>query len=313
MHQAFTIRTIVCNLSIAGLVGILACSAAVAEDGDKLTLADGDRRIATYNAGLVEYHDKAQPYYSRSGFIHPLYTPKGLVVTAPFSDTHAHQHGLMFAWREAKIDGRPVDFWNSKKQQGRIEHVQTVHAGADKIVVRLHHVDQTTKPETIALKETWEITRVPHPTLNVFDLVSTQVCVMKVPLVVCKFHYGGMCVRGTEAWLDNVKTVTSEGKDHEKGNHTQPNWVAMFGRIKGQPCGLAAMSHPSNFRGPQPSRLTGSPYFCFAPMFLGEFELQPDKPYVSRYRFVAYDGDPDADALNKLWKSFADDSPTRNK
>ena len=99
--------------------------------------------------------------------------------------------------------------------------------------------------------------------------------------------------------------LTNEGKSRKQGNHTRPNWVILHGEIDGATCGIAAMSHPENFRGPQPVRLhPNKPYFCFAPMVLGDFQIQPGKPYVSRYRFVSFDGKPDDSALENLWKLY---------
>jgi hypothetical protein len=80
----------------------------------------------------------------------------------------------------------------------------------------------------------------------------------------------------------------------------------MSGEIDGATCGLAALSHPQNFRSPQPVRLhPNKPYFCFAPMVLGDFRIEAGKPYVSRYRFVAFDGQGDASELDAIWKAFA--------
>ena len=115
-----------------------------------------------------------------------------------------------------------------------------------------------------------------------------------------------MCIRGPLSWDSGDIILTSEGKKQEDGNHTRPNWVAMSGQVDGELCGIAAMSHPDNFRSPQPVRIhPEKPYFCFAPMVLGEFRLEPDKPYVSRFRFAAFDGKPDPEQLNALWQAFA--------
>ena len=48
--------------------------------------------------------------------------------------------------------------------------------------------------------------------MNVFDLLSTQTCVMDKPLHIEKYHYGNLCVRGSSAWREQANFVTSEGK-----------------------------------------------------------------------------------------------------
>jgi len=278
-----------------------------AENGVKrLSLTDGDAVLMTYNAAYVPSPDPAAPWFGRSGFIHPVYTPKGRVVTDGFPLDRMHHHGLMFAWTSAVFDGSAVDFWNSKKRQGRVEHVETLHADADKIRVRLQHVIEREDKPLNVLNEIWELKRVPHASINVFDLVSVQTCATDRVVDIRKYHYGAMCIRGPLSWDSGDIILTSEGKKQEDGNHTRPNWVAMSGEVDGELCGIAAMSHPDNFRAPQPVRIhPEKPYFCFAPMVLGEFRLEPDKPYVSRFRFAAFDGKPDPERLNALWQAFA--------
>lgn len=284
----------------------LSCSVCAEEDAKQFSLCDGDQVLMTYNATYVPSPDPNTPWFGRSGFIHPVYTPKGRVVTDDFPADHLHQHGLMFAWTSAAFEGRPVDFWNSKKQEGRVEHVRTLHADADTMTVQLQHVIEGGEKPLPVLKETWHLQRVPHPSMHVFDLVSAQTCMTDRPLDIRKYHYGAMCIRGPLHWNSGDVMLTSEGKGQANGNHSRPNWVAMFGEVDGEPCGIAGMSHPDNFRAPQPVRLHPKmPYFCFAPMVLGEFQLEPDKPYVSRFRFVAFDGEPDANHLNAIWRAFA--------
>lgn len=296
---------------------LLPCAVSQAQPDDKpLTLSDGDRAIATYNAAFVPSPIADAPWYGRSGFIHPVYSPKGRVVTDDFPADHPHQHGLMFAWTSAEYDGQRVDFWNSHKKQGKIEHVDTLRANDDTIIVKLRHVISTGEHEGLTvLNETWTITRVEHDTMNVFDLVSVQTCATDKPVKIRKHKYGAMGIRGPASWSTGDAMLTSEGKRQKEGNHTRPNWVALFGKASKPDesdkdwAGIAAMSHPDNFRNPQPVRLHPEmSYFCFAPMVAGDFEITPAKPYTSRFRFVTYDGKPDAERLETVWKDYSKNS-----
>lgn len=281
----------------------------------QLWLEQGSRKWMCYNAKFVESPDADQPWYGRSGFIHPVRTPNGRVVTAAFPADHMHQHGLMFAWTKSRYRGREIDFWNSPLQQAHVEHVSTEVADASRIEVTLQHVvdakdestDDAKGESTIVLREQWTLQRIDDVRANVFDLTSTQFCVTEQPLELLEYHYGAMCIRGPSAWLgDQVRITTSAGIERVAGNHTRPSWVAMHGQLDGQACGIAAISHPENFRAPQPVRLhPDKPYFCFAPSVLGAFEIGPDEPYVSRFRFVAFDGPLDAKFLDGLAADFA--------
>lgn len=82
-----------------------------------------DRRIIMgYHQAIAEPPTEIDPVFRRSGFIHPLTTPSGLVVTDDFPPDHAHQHGVFFAWVNTTFDGRHVDFWNQKERTGRVGH-----------------------------------------------------------------------------------------------------------------------------------------------------------------------------------------------
>ena len=60
------------------------------------------------------------PHFSRTGYIHPLYSPSGRVITGDYATDHPHQHGLFFAWTKSSFRGKPTEFWNQKKQLGDI-------------------------------------------------------------------------------------------------------------------------------------------------------------------------------------------------
>jgi len=282
------------------LVLLLTFSCISNEKSDKLILKSGDKEVLTYNAAYIPSPKKDAPWFGRSGFIHPVKTPNGNVVTTPFPSDHLHQHGIMFAWTSGRIDGRKVDFWNSKRLEGKIEHVETVSASDSKIVVKLRHIDIKADNQ-VAINETWEITKVDHPTLNVFELKSTQIPVLKNGVDIAKYHYGALCVRS----INGFTAVTSEGKDRLKGNHSKPDWVAWIGEVDGKDCGIVGIQHKSNFRYPQAVRIHPKmPYFCFAPMVDGAFKLEYSKPYVSKFRFIAFDGKVNKEEINKIVKDF---------
>lgn len=277
-----------------------------ATPADVISLSADGREILSYQAGHVPSPDPAAPWYGRSGFIHPVRTPGGHVVTNDFPHDHLHQHGIMIAWTSAVVDGKKIDLWNSHKKEGHVEHVETISSSPDRIVVKLRHVNDTVDPPQVILNETWELIRVEHPTMHVFDLVSTQVSDLEGALPIARNHYGSLCVRGTKAWRKGGRFLTSEGKGRADGDQVPAKWVAMSGKVGESMCGLACLGHPNNFRAPQAARLHPEfPYFSFAPMATGDFVIAAGKPYVSHFRFAAYDGETDPAALDSLWEDFA--------
>ena len=91
-----------------------------------IVLKHGDEPILTYHKAEVPPPKEADPIFKRSGFIHPLKSPEGATVTGIHPSDHYHHLGLWHAWVNCKHGGKPVDFWNLKKGQGRIAYVKTV-------------------------------------------------------------------------------------------------------------------------------------------------------------------------------------------
>ncbi len=78
-------------------------------------------------------------FYARSGFIHPLFSPSGKILTDDFPVGHAHQHGIMTAWVNAEFRRKPIDFWNQQLQTGSAKHVsvEAIETGAVTTTIKL--------------------------------------------------------------------------------------------------------------------------------------------------------------------------------
>jgi hypothetical protein len=279
-----------------------------------LIVTVGRKPVLHYNHATTPSPDPTTPYYARSGYLHPLFTPDGHVMTGDFDPDHPHQHGVMFAWTNTTFEGRAVNFWDQKAQTGKVEHVSVKSLQSGPVfggfTVSLRHTDLTAPggPKPV-LDETWTVRVYRLSDEFLFDLESVQSCAGKSPLVINKYHYGGMAIRGRSEWLLPAVSdfLTAEGKTRKDGNHTRPNWVEMHGKLAGAACGVTIFGHPSNFRSPQPVRLNPSkPYFVFAPLVLGSFEITPGKPYVSRFRYNLHRGGPHRETATRHWHDYAD-------
>ena len=292
----------------------------VEDDGKHLNVSVGGKPVLVYNHAVVPSPDPKQPYYARSGHIHPVYSPSGQVVTDDFNPDHMHQHGIMFAWTKSTFEGRPSNCWDQKGGQGTVEHVAVEAAGGGPVfghfTARLRHVNlngpEGRKP---ILDETWDVRVYNFSDHFLFDLTSSQTCAGTSPLVVEEYHYGGMAIRGSAAWPAKSRAdfLTSEGKTRADGNHTRPRWCDIYGPVDGRMAGVCILGHPTNFRFPQHVRLHPSmPYFCFSPAVLGAFPIEPGKPpYVSQYRFYVHDGRPEPEVAERLWQDYAEPPEVR--
>ncbi len=296
------------------------------EDEAAITITSGDTTVLGYVKTPTPDAAANDPLYTRTGYLHPVRTPSGGTVTGDYPADHPHQHALFNAWTRTTFEGRPVNFWDQKDGGGRIAHV----GGGEKIsgpvfaqfTTRLRHEDLTApgQPRPV-LDETW-VVRVYRAgeKFHLFDIETNQRCATDSPLVIEKYHYGGMAFRGTSAWFDADKKaeppssfLTSDGLSRLEGNHSRPHWVSLSGPLDGAKAGVAVFSHPQNFRSPQWVRLHPTkPYFVFTPMVEEGFRIAPDDaPFIGRYRYVVHDGEPDAGFLRRIWTDYAEPPTTR--
>lgn len=283
-------------------------------DSTQITFLSDGRKFLSY------YHGDNNPTelderYKRGGYIHPVYSPNGAILTAHLNPLHPHQSGIWSAWTMTEFEGRTPDFWNIHSNTGRVDQADSlqnswegpVHAGFHS----RHFFKDLSAPEPIiAVNEEWNVYVYKPPvdhSYQIFDIISTQSVNTGKPLILPEYHYGGIGFRGNRNWDDpnNASFLTSEGLERE-GNETRPKWTHIGGMVDGELAGITVMDYPQNFRYPQPVRIhPEEPYFVYAPMQLGEMRIEPGSPYTARYRYVTYDGEPDTELLNRLWNDYA--------
>ncbi len=277
---------------------------------------EGDN-VLRYHHAAVPPPQGADPLYKRSAFIHPLWSPDGSVMTDIHPKDHIHHLGIWMPWTKTYYDNRPVDFWNLAKGLGTVRFKRfnlitkgQVFSGFN--AEHEHVVFYENASEKTALNEIWQV-RV----FNVggrekgywlWDLVSTQRCASDIPLKLPQYRYGGLGFRATERWNPSTAGyLTSEGKTRKNSHATRARWCDMFGKAGQNWQGVAIMSHPDNFRHPEPIRTwdQGPIFFCYAPSQLGNWLIEPGNDYVWRYRFYVHDGKAEPEQIENYWRDFA--------
>ncbi len=282
-------------------------------DGVQLFVA-GRPALRFQSAGKLPRPD-IKPELLRGGYVHPVVTPSGLLVTDDYPPGHLHHHGIWSAWTATTFEGRRPNFWEMAFRTGRVdlENVVLVWDGPLSGGVRGHNifVDLAPKANKVAMREEVQITaynthgdRAPYFLFDV-DLYQT---VPESPLTLEQYRYGGIGLRGHREWngKDSAFFLTSEGKTRANGNATTARWCHMGGKVGGRLAGVAVLGHPGNLRSPQPMRIhPEEPFFNYAPVQAGPFTIEPGRPFVARYRFVVSDGPPDRRLLDRLWNDYA--------
>lgn len=281
------------------------------EEGESGLLAKvNDKPVFLYHTKVVMPPPDSPVYYQRSGFIHPLYSPGGKILTDNFPSSHAHQHGIFMAWTNTTFKKEFVDFWNHHLQKGTVEHLELAKVSTGpvfaQIKTRLSHRSLT---HGEILQENWTITIYPFSNYFLFDLISEQHNVTTDTVFLNKYHYGGMALRGSRVWdpqnknhfQNNWSILTSEGIRDSAANHTHTRWVDASGMIDGETNGVTVYTHPSNFRYPQAIRVHPTmPYWVYSPVVDDAFHLLPGSVYRSRYRYYVHNGPPDLNMIEKI-------------
>ena len=209
-----------------------ACPITVQKNDQTITLCSGDNNILSYYHALHPVPKGVDPVYRRSGFIHPLYSPAGHVLTRIQPADHYHHYGIWNPWTKTHIDGKEVDFWNLAKKQGTVRFAEllSTSSGSDSgsLKVRQEHVQFLQGgAERVVIDEVWDVraavVEVENKRAWMVDIVSELKNLLDKPIVLDQYRYGGgLGFRATEQWnKDNCVVLTSEGKTRKDADGTR--------------------------------------------------------------------------------------------
>ena len=280
----------------------------IQERDGRIQVSNQDDVLLVYNADMQFAHDTLPDYYKRSGFIHPIQTLAGELITDGFPVGHTHQHGLFTAWTHSVFRGDTLDFWNQQKENAAVRHRRVVNINEEEqaFSVELEHIAYLNGDTVVVLTEQWDIITRLRDNYYTIDWASTQRSATQDSLHVGEYTYGGFAFRGAQewnrlydknaAWLFGTDTT----RDREEANHSRPQWASLYGDIKGSMAGVAIIPHSSNFRYPQFIRIHPTmPYYCFYPAVEERFSIVPGQAYNTKHRLVVFDGQLNAAVVEK--------------
>ena len=243
-------------------------SCSVVDTGKALDYKMGEKLLFSYNYATVYPVSGVDSVYKRSGFIHPLKTLGGEVMTNCSPADHYHHFGLWYAWTKTTFEGNEIDFWNLHKKQGTVRFRNFERVSDNGFVATLDHVVYPDSPaEKVAMNERLEInigtTSLPG---YYIDYHTTVRLAGPSPITMEAYRYGGICIRTREDWNDQTaEMLTSEG--------------------------------PSNLNYPEPLRVwdktvnkpAGDVMWNFSPTKQQAFTLEPGKELSLSYRIYVLD------------------------
>ncbi|MDA1273021.1 MAG: PmoA family protein [Verrucomicrobia bacterium] len=295
------------------------------EDNSRALIVSADgMRVLAYNHAIIPPPPGASRLYNRSGFIHPLWSPEGKILTHIHPADHIHHVGLWGPWTKTEYAGNPIDFWNLTAGQGTVRFARFLDTTQGPVYggfrARQDHVWlKAPEGERVVLYETlgvtvWSLPNGDH-TQWLMDYTSTYRCATDQPLHLEAYRYGGLGFRGTGAWHNgNSDYLTSEGKSRRDGDATRARWCDVFGDTDQSVEGVVFMSHPENRSHPEPVRIwppdsnngRGDVFFNFCPVRETDWTFEPGEDYVLRYRLYGHSGKLDSAVSERLWRDFAE-------
>ncbi|MFD0798646.1 PmoA family protein [Maribacter chungangensis] len=299
--------------------------------GLKASKKDGNLVLSSKGNPLINYRYQmtyppkgVDSVYGKSGFIHPILTPKGDTLTRIQPPDHYHHYGLWGPWTHTRIDTTRVDFWNLGQGMGTVlfKEFKEVESGSvfSSFTAFQEHLDLiTSDAPQVALNEDievrlWDLDR---PDRYMFDYTSRFKSPLENGMLFEAYRYGGgIGLRFTERWkADNSSVLTSEGNDRLTADGTNARWCIVSGPSsngKGV-SGILFMSHPKNRMHPEPIRVwpidanngRGDQFFQFCPIRNEAWKIAPNKEYSLNYRMVVFDGMLTAEEAEAYWQAFA--------
>ncbi|CAM4374420.1 PmoA family protein [Zobellia roscoffensis] len=294
------------------------------KQGGSLQLNFQNKPAVSYRYEMTYPPEGVDSIFKKSGYIHPIITPKGDTLTRIQPDDHYHHYGLWGPWTHTQVDGERVDFWNLGDAMGTVlfKEFKDTQSGDifSSFTAAQEHIDLKTKTEPqVAMNEALEVKLW---TLNrsdryMFDYTTRFNSPLENGILFEAYRYGGgIGLRFNERWkADNCSVLTSEGNDRLTADGTNAKWCIVSGTSSDEKGtnGILFMSHPTNRKHPEPMRIwpidanggRGDMFFEFCPIRHEEWKIEPNKDYELNYRMVVFDGTLNAEEAEAYWQSFA--------
>lgn len=289
------------------------------ENEEQLEVYQNGTKIIGYQKALKEVPEGVSETYQRSGYLHPVNTPKGKRLTRIQPEDHYHHYGIWNPWTHTLFEGDTLDFWNLNKKQGTVRFAKLLKKNTgpifSEIEVLHEHVVLKDGANKVALNEIQNIKTTPlSDTQYLMDITINYECATEESFKIIQYRYGGFGWRTTEEWDNqNSRVLSSEGNTRKTADGSTARWCIVDGKL-GQGYGGALMlSHPENYNHPEPLRVwpddmygRGDLFVNFATTKTTDWTFEPGKKYTLKYQLIVYDGTMETTTAEQAWKQFAE-------
>lgn len=284
-----------------------------------LVISSSGKNLLRYQFETVYPPVGVDTAYRRSGFIHPLWSPKGQILTRIQPPDHYHHYGIWNPWTHVLFEGDTIDFWNINGKQGtvRFSKFTSITSGpifSEYSALHEHVAFKKRKMEKTAINEIQSV-RVFAPANESYYLVDITIdmnCASSSDVLLLTYRYGGLGWRTTEQWDNKNSTVlSSEGKTRKDADGTTARWCIVQGTVDNVQAGVVMMSYPTNYNHPEPLRIwpenqygRGDMFANFSPTKNKDWLLKSGNTYQLKYRLLVFNGTMTKEQAEKAWQLY---------
>ncbi|KDN54013.1 DUF6807 family protein [Flavobacterium seoulense] len=285
-------------------------------EADKTYFTEGKDSILSYQIAPKSINGK----YSRSNYIHPLYTLDGAVLTEDFPADHLHHRGIFWSWHQLYIDDKRIgDAWEienfkwevtsvkEKKQKDNSKAIQAKVLWKSPLWKDKRGIEKAFVKETTTIKV--------HPKQQKYRCIDIEIALlalepnMKIGGSEDEKGYGGFSPRIKLS--DDVLFTSSNGKITPTNLPIPASeWMDISGSLinKEQKTGMTILCNPKNPGFPNPWILRAKKSMqnaVFPYPGAKAIPLSNKKPLVLSYRLVIHDGDANEIPIKEIYKDYA--------
>jgi Methane oxygenase PmoA len=289
-------------------------------EGGAATLRSGGKNLLRYQFETVYPPAGIDTAYKRSGFIHPLWSPHGQVLTRIQPPDHYHHYGIWNPWTHVLFEGDTIDFWNLNAKKGTVRFANFTSLTEGQVfgeykALQEHVVFKKSGQEKVALNEVQSVRIYTsgNPDYYIADVTIAMNCASPSDVLLLEYRYGGFGWRTTEQWnKDNSEILSSEGKTRKDADGTTARWCIVQGAVDNDYAGAVMMSYPTNYNHPEPLRIwpenqynRGDMFANFSPTKNKDWLLKSGHDYVLKYRLIVYNGHFTKAKAESAWQYFS--------
>jgi hypothetical protein len=278
------------------------------EDGaaGTLMIRDGKTPVLIYRYG-DELKPGADPKYTQSCYVHPLYSLDGVALTDDFPADHLHHHGLFWVWPVVRTRGVTTSTWEPLLPRLRQHFTRWLKREAvdGSFLLSVENEWRLEGKEAVARER---VTFRVHPADRLGRAIDFELVIEALggPLELRgtpaeNKGYGGLCFRGAPAFTGAAMT-TDEGELKEDAVNAPFRWAD----LSTADSGVAIFVSPDHPGYPTKWLIRNSYAGVMNVSWPGldPVVLRPGEPVTLRYRIYVHRGDAGAADLSAAYAAY---------